>query len=168
MGSRLFPARTRLCTKTAATCEYLPGICLDVAKVIVAIFVVLLTSASCSRQKTVDREKLRSELLTSISFSSEAELFLERVRQERVTTSFAEGHVEYLSREIEREAKELEEGIPSQGIDQQFNECKRQTELLAHEVATSGSMLMDKAALAEVEKRIARIRGTLQSAKSSL
>jgi len=167
VGSRLFRL-ARQCTKPAATCEYLSGIFFDVLKAIVAIFAVLLTFASCSRQKTVDREKLRSELLTSISFSSEAELFLERVMQGRVAAKFADGHVEYLSREIEREAKELQEGIPSHDIERQFNECKRQTESLAHEVASSKSMLMDKAALAEVEKRIVKIRETLQSTKSSL
>jgi len=112
----------------------------------------------------------RRLLLTGLILFSIASLVmkLECVMQGRVAAKFADGHVEYLSREIEREAKELQEGIPSHDIERQFNECKRQTESLAHEVASSKSMLMDKAALAEVEKRIVKIRETLQSTKSSL
>ena len=137
-------------------------------KPLIAILAVLLTSTACSRQKTVDREKLRSELLSSISFASETELFFERVMQGRITARFAEAHAEYLADEIEREANELREAVPTRDIDPQFKECKRQTELLAHEVTASKTLVMDKPALAEVIQRIANIRQILQSTKSSL
>jgi hypothetical protein len=128
---------------------------------------MLLLLTSCSRQKSISIDQLRSEFVSAISFASEAETLIDYVGQSRSTRNYAKGHVEYLADAISDSVKELRDGVAPQSVTSQAQVCSTQLNSLANELNAVGQELGDTTALARSRERIAEIRKVLEKASSS-
>lgn len=128
---------------------------------------MLLLLTSCSRQKSISIDQLRSEFVSAISFASEAETLIDYVGQNRSTRNYAKGHVEYLADAISDSVKELRDGVAPQSVTSQAQVCSTQLNSLANELNVVGQELGDTTALARSRERIAEIRKVLEKASSS-
>ena len=129
---------------------------------------LLLLLAACSRQRRITADDLRSDLTSAISFAAETEIFIDFVRQGRSTDNYADGHLQYLSDELNRSASELHESTPEAAIAEKAQECRTLLDSLALQVAAVGPILGDPGALSDVRQQIAKTRAALEQAKSSL
>jgi siroheme synthase len=129
-------------------------------------FAILLSS--CSRQKIIGPDDLRSQLTAAISLAAETETFLDYLSQHRSTTSFAAGHLAYLSQTAADAAKELHQSTPTYSIEQQFTQSQRQLDALASQLAA----LQHQAALgqpsATTKGQLAELRRSLEQLKAGL
>lgn len=107
------------------------------------VCLALAALTSCSRQKPLSRDELQSKLRSAASIAAETTTFIDYVRQERTTDHYAQGHIEYLSSELHRIAKELHEALPAADVEPEFTAGRTQVDALA-------------AHLSEVRKRINR------------
>jgi uncharacterized coiled-coil DUF342 family protein len=128
----------------------------------------ILVLCSCSRHKTLTREELRSDLISAKSLVAETEMFLDYVRQNRATKYYAQGHIEYVTQEIERSRKELQESSPAQGEEDAVQELRAQLDALKAELLSIHARLDDRTALATAKEHVARIRHALDEANSSI
>ena len=132
------------------------------------LLAVLLLLASCSHQKTIDADELRSDLTAAISLASEAETFIDYVAQHRSTGNYAKGHIQYLAEEAGRTAKELREARPAAPVAQKFPEFQKQLDALSHQLSTFRMEIdREQAALASKEK-ISKVRAALEQVKAGL
>jgi len=127
-----------------------------------------LLFAACSRQKTVTREDLRSDLVSSVSFAAEAETFIDHVRDGKSTSAFAQGHVEYIAKEVGRMAQELQESVPEPRTAGASQTARTQIDRLRTELNLLAANIDDKDAIAVSKDRIETIRKSLAEAVSSL
>jgi hypothetical protein len=128
----------------------------------------ILVLSACSRHQTLTKEELRSELISAKSLAAETEMFLDYVRQNRATRNYAQGHIEYLTEEVEQSRKELQESLPAQGEEDARQKLSVQFDALEAELHTIRGRLNDQAALATAKEHVARIRQALDEANSSI
>ncbi len=128
----------------------------------------ILVMSACSRHKTLTKDELRSELISAKSLAAETEMFLDYVRQNRATRNYAQGHIEYLTEEVEQSRKELQESLPAQGEEDARQKLSVQFDALEAELHTIRGRLDDQAALATAKEHVARIRQALDEANSSI
>lgn len=128
----------------------------------------ILVLSACSRHKTLTKDELRSELTSAKSLAAETEMFLDYVRQNRATRHYAQGHIEYLTEEVEQSRKELQESLPAQGEEDARQKLSVQFDALRTELHSIRGRLDDKAALATAKEHIARIRQALDDANPSI
>ena len=128
----------------------------------------ILVLSACSRHKTVTKDDLRSELISAKSLAAETEMFLDYVRQNRATKNYAQGHIEYLTEEVEQSRKELQESLPAQGEEDARQKLSVQFDALEAELHTIRGRLDDEAALANAKEQLARIRQALDDAQTSI
>jgi hypothetical protein len=128
----------------------------------------ILVLSACSRHQTLTKEELRSELISAKSLAAETEMFLDYVRQNRATRNYAQGHIEYLTEEVEQSRKELQESLPAQGEEDARQKLSVQFDALEAELHTIRGRLDDQAALATAKEHVARIRQALDEANSSI
>ena len=128
----------------------------------------ILVLCACSRHKILTREELRSDLISAKSLVAETEMFLDYVRQNRATKYYAQGHIEYLTEEVERSREELQESSPTQGEADAVQKLSTQLEALKAELHSIRGRLDDEAALATAKEHIERIRRALDEANSSI
>lgn len=126
----------------------------------------ILVLPACSRHKTLTREELRSEIISAKSLAEETEMFLDYVRQDRATKYYAQGHIEYLTDEVEN--SELHQSSPVQGEADAFQKLSAQFDALNTELHDLRGKLEDKNALATAKERIERIQRALDAASSSI
>jgi hypothetical protein len=131
-------------------------------------FGLILLLCACSRQKTLTKEDLRSELTSAKSLAAETEMFLDYVHQGRATKHYAQGHIEYLTEEIQQSKKELQESSPAQGEEDALQKLRAQFDALNAELHNLRGRLHDEAALATAKAHIAKILQVLDEASSSL
>src|SRR5437764_9640603 len=86
----------------------------------------ILALCACSRQKTLTTDEVRSQLLSARSLAAETEMFLDYVRANRATKHYAQGHIEYLTEEMERSREELHESSPPQGEEDAVQKLRTQ------------------------------------------
>lgn len=132
------------------------------------LLTALLLLISCSRQKTISAEELRSDLTEAISVAAETEAFIDYVAQHRATTSYAKGHVEYLTQEANRTAKELRQAAPEASTENVFPQSREQVDSLVHEIATLRATIDHPQAVADSRQKISSIRTALEQAKAAL
>jgi len=132
-----------------------------------AVGLILLLCA-CSRQKTLTRKDLRSELTSAKSLAAETEMFLDYVQQRRATKHYAQGHIEYLTEEIEQSRKELQESSPAQSEEDALQKLKAQFDALNAELHTIRGKMDDPAAIATTKEQIEKILQALDEANSSI
>jgi hypothetical protein len=135
---------------------------------IVFVLGFILVLCACSRHKTLTRDDLRSELISAKSLAAETEMFLDYVRQNRATKDYAQGHIEYLTKETERSREELQESSPAQGEEDAVQKLSVQFDSLTAELHSICGRLDDQAALATATEHIARIRHALDDANPSI
>jgi hypothetical protein len=135
---------------------------------IVFVLGFILVLCACSRHKTLTRDDLRSELISAKSLAAETEMFLDYVRQNRATKDYAQGHIEYLTKETERSREELQESSPAQGEEDAVQELRAQLDALKAELLSIHARLDDRTALATAKEHVARIRHALDEANSSI
>jgi uncharacterized coiled-coil DUF342 family protein len=128
----------------------------------------ILFLCACSRHKTLTTDELRSQLISAKSLAAETDIFLDYVRQNRATKYYAHGHIEYLTKEIERSRKELQESSPAQGEEDAVQKLRAQFAALTAELHSVRGRLDDEAALATAKEHIAKIRQALDEASSSI
>jgi len=128
----------------------------------------ILVLPACSRHKTLTREELRSEIISAKSLAEETEMFLDYVRQDRATKYYAQGHIEYLTDEVENSRQELHQSSPVQGEADAFQKLSAQFDALNTELHDLRGKLEDKNALATAKERIERIQRALDAASSSI
>jgi len=128
----------------------------------------LLLLFSCYREHTIGANELRSELVSAASFAAETQTFIGYLRQQRATRAYADGHLEYLTDEVNRVASELREASPAPGTERSFQQCRTQLDSLANELGSVRRDITDLDGLAAAQDRIDRIRQSLQHASSSL
>lgn len=141
---------------------------LCVHKTLLLVCLALAALTSCSRQKPLSRDELQSKLRSAESVAAETGTFIDYVRQERATDQYAKGHVEYLSSELDRIAKELHEALPPADAEPEFTEGRTQVEALAAELSKVRGRIDHPDELAREQERIAAVRNALQQAVSSL
>jgi hypothetical protein len=127
----------------------------------------LLLLVSCSHQKTISTDKLRSEITSAASFAAEAEAFIDYALQGRTIRNFADGHMVYLADEANRSAKELHEAV-SNASHQQLLECRKQLDSLANELAAARLAIGRPDVLAGAKQRIGKLRKAFEEIKASL
>jgi hypothetical protein len=132
------------------------------------LLAALLLLASCSRQKTIDRDELRSELTAAISIASEAESFIDYVAQHRATGNYAKGHIQYLAEEAARTAKELGQGSPDASTAKHLPEGRKELDSLAHELATVHTAVEYSETLDDSRQKISNVRTALEQVKAGL
>ena len=128
----------------------------------------ILALCACSRQKTLTTDEIRSQLLSAKSLAAETEMFLDYVRENRTTKHYAQGHIEYLTEEIERSREELQESSPAQGEEDAVRKLRTQFDALRAELHSIRGKLDDEAALAAAKEHLASIRQALDEANSSI
>jgi len=128
----------------------------------------ILALCACSRQKTLTTDEIRSQLLSAKSLAAETEMFLDYVRENRATKHYAQGHIEYLTEEIERSREELQESSPAQGEEDAVRKLRTQFDALQAELHSIRGKLDDEAALAAAKEHLASIREALDEANSSI
>lgn len=132
------------------------------------LLTALLLLASCSRQKTVSADELRSDLTEAISVAAEAETFLDYVSQGRATANYAKGHIQYLAEEANRSAKELRQAAPEASTEKVFPRSREQVDSLVHEIDTLRATIDRPQAIADSRQKISSIRAALEQAKARL
>jgi Tfp pilus assembly protein PilP len=128
----------------------------------------LLVLCACSRNKSLTKDELRSELTSVKSLAAEAEMFLDYVRQNRATKFYAQGHIEYLTEEIEQSRKKLQKSSPVQGEEDAAQKLRAQFDALNAELHSIREKLDDVNALATAKEHIARIRQAVDKVNSSI
>ena|SRR5947209_7988668 len=128
----------------------------------------ILVLSACSRDTTLTRDNLRSEINSAKSLASETAMFLDYARQNRATKQYAQGHIEYLTEEIEQSRKKLQESPPAQGEEDALQKLKAQVDALNSELHSIHEKLDDQAALATAIEHIANIHQSLDNANSSI
>ena len=83
-----------------------------VHKITSLVCLALTALTSCSRQKTMSRDELQSNLRSAESLAAETSTFIDYVRQNRATDQYAKGHAEYLLSAVGRIATELHQARP--------------------------------------------------------
>jgi hypothetical protein len=127
----------------------------------------LLLLISCSHQKTMDLDEVRSYLSSAVSFASEAEMVVDYIRQNRATRQYADGHLAYLADEIERSAKELHETSTTAITEEKIEQCRAELDTLANELSAVRLQVDNPDALAANRERIDEIRLALERVSSS-
>jgi len=140
----------------------------SVALAVLALAAVFL--AGCSRDKSIDRDKARSEIRSAHSFAAESELFLELVLHGQAPQHYAEEHTGYLQKAVEKSAKELEQARPEPDAKDFVRECQMglgslDNELSGIRTAIAGN---DKNTLTAAPGRITAIRKSLENANAQL
>jgi hypothetical protein len=90
------------------------------------------------------------------------------VRQQRATDQYASGHIEYLSSELNRTAKELHQALPTPGAGPQFADGVKHVDALAAELSKIQSRIESPDELAREQDQVAAINKRLQQVISSL
>jgi len=139
-----------------------------VHKTTLLVCLALAALASCSHDRPLSRDELQSKLISAESLASETNTFLQFVRQGRATDPYSNGHIEYLSLEIGRIAKELHEAHPPADAEPQYRKGLSQVDALAAELNQLRGRIQRRDELAHDQEQIAGIRDTLQQAVSSL
>jgi hypothetical protein len=155
---------TELTSKHLSTLWHL--CCVQKATLLVCLSLVSLTS--CSHEMPISHDELQSKLRLAASLAAETTLFIDYVRQQRATDQYAKGHIQYLSSEVDRLAKELHHALPTPGTEPQFADRVRQVDGLAAELSELRSRIDDPDELAREQNRFAVINQELQQAISSL
>lgn len=129
---------------------------------------LIFALCSCSGRQKMTVDELRSELISAISFSAETEVFLAYARQRRTTKSFAQGHIEYLSKELERSANKLHTSVPQPGEENAQQRISTLLDALNTELQDLRGRIDQDAELSSAEEHVRRIRLALEQANSSL
>jgi hypothetical protein len=135
---------------------------------ITALVPLLAVFASCSRNKTINRDDARSEVKSAISLVSESALFVDYVRQGRSTRHYADGHAAYLDDAVRQSLDELKQAEPTPVTATAVRECRTQLELLDRELSGIPARFGHDEALAAAKERMAGMRTSLEKADSSL
>jgi hypothetical protein len=128
----------------------------------------LLFSASCARQRTIDRDELRSDLTAGISLASETILYLQYAMEGRTSQSFSKGHLHYLAEEADRTKKELEQSVSSPEQAPKLQQTRLQFEALAQELTNISQKSSDPNALTSSMHRMNEIGKAMEKIKGSL
>jgi hypothetical protein len=107
----------------------------SVHKTISVVCLALSSLASCSRHEPLSRDELQSKLRSAESVAAEVGTFINYVRQNRATDQYAKGHIEYLSSDLVRTAKELREAFPPTDAERQLTDGRKQVEALGAELS---------------------------------
>lgn len=145
---------------------YLHPCCVHKTTSVACLALAALTS--CPHQKPISRDELQSKLRSAASVAAEASTFLTYVRQQRATDQYASGHIQYLSSELDRTAKELHQALPTQGAGPQFAEGVNDVDALAAELSKLQSRIENPDELAPEQDQVAAIDKRLQQVISSL
>jgi hypothetical protein len=136
--------------------------------IILGLLLAAAALTSCSREKTLDPDELRSEIRSAHSFAAESEMFVDYIRQGHATHLYAKGHASYLEDAVKQLEKELDGAVPQPGIENVVAECRSDIHLLCHELSGIPGAAGDNYALAAARKRIENIQKSLKKAYSSL
>jgi hypothetical protein len=126
------------------------------------------TLASCSRNKTVGRDEVRSQIRSANSFVAESEMFIDYIRQGHATHHYVKAHAAYLEDAVKQSEKELEQGNPETGTGNVIHECVTDMDLLRRELSGIAALSGDNDGLAAAKTRMESIRKSLQKAYSSI
>jgi hypothetical protein len=129
---------------------------------------VLLLLISCSYQKTMDLDEVRSYLISAVSFASEAEMLIDYIRQNRATRQYADGHLAYLADEVERSSKDLHATLTTVSTTEKIEQCRAELDTLANELSAVRLHIDDPGALAVIREHVDEVRLALERANSSL
>jgi hypothetical protein len=94
-------------------------------------------------------------------------MFIDFVRQGRATDQYAKGHMEYLSAEIARNAKDFHNALPPSDDEPEFKQARIQVDALGAEISNIREHIAHLDELASDQDRVAAIRSALQHAASS-
>ncbi len=139
-----------------------------VHKITSLVCLALTALTSCSRQKTMSRDELQSNLRSAESLAAETSTFIDYVRQNRATDQYAKGHAEYLLSAVGRIATELHQARPPADGAPEFAQGRTQVDALAAELSILRMRIGHSDELAREQHGIAAIRNALQVAVSSL
>jgi hypothetical protein len=130
--------------------------------------ILTATLASCSHNKTVGPDELRSQIRSANSFVAESELFIDYIRQGHAPHHYIEGHAAYLEHAVKQFEKELEQGNPEVGTGTVIHECITDMDLLRRELSSIAALSVNNHGLAAAKTRMERIRKSLQKTYSCI
>ena len=128
----------------------------------------ILLLAACSRQRTVTRDELRSDMVSAASLAAEAETFVEDVRAGRSTRAFAHGHADYLAEEVGRMAGELDRATAAAWDAGRLDVCRSRIGQLHAELNLVRAAIAGDTALAAEKERLRKIRISIEETKAHL
>lgn len=135
---------------------------------LLAILLIAVTMTSCSRQKTVTSEELRSTLKQAASLASESEAFIDYVLQKRATENYARGHLQFLVDEAKRTAKESYGTAADESTQRILSECQSQLDRLVESLQYANEQSENPDKLQIAKQRVANARKALEKAEGSL
>jgi hypothetical protein len=133
-----------------------------------AAIVLILSLASCSSQKTISPQDLRSKLTMATSLAAESEAFLDVVAQGRSTATFAIGHAQYLSAAARRLVHELDKPAADANLEHVRQDCRDELSQLARALKSEDFAATQAEESRDTHRRIAAIHSRLERLKASL
>jgi hypothetical protein len=127
---------------------------------------VLLTS--CTTQRKIDRDELKSDLASGVSLASEARLYLLYSAERGSLGSFSEGHLQYLAREANSTKKELEQDVAGSEDSQVLDASRAQFEALSRQLDLIASRSSDANARIHSMRQLTEIGRAMEEAKRAL
>jgi len=125
--------------------------------------------SGCSyHPKTASRDELHSQITSAESFAAEGEMFVDYMRQGRATRHFADGHLEFLIRELADSATKLRNVAPAPGGEEALRTLRVQLAALAEELQNVRKMPDNQPALAQAKAHLQQIQRVLEQTNSSL
>ena len=118
----------------------------------------------CSRPKSIDRERARSEIRSVRSFAAEAELSIDFILQGRATRHYAEAHLAYLEEEVEQSAKALENVVAGADAADTVSTCRIELDQIVQELSGIRNANGNRDRLISAKSKIQQIRESLEKA----
>ena len=139
-----------------------------VKSTLVLVGVSVLTLAGCSHSRqTVGRDELRSQITSAKSLAAEGAMFVDYMRQGRATRHYADGHLEFLIRELADSTTKLRDVAPVQGGDDALRTLRVQVNALEGELQNVRRMPDNQPTLAQAKVHLEQIQRVLDQANDS-
>ena len=140
---------------------------LDAIKALLAILTALFIT-SCTQQKTISPEELRSAVTQAISLASESDMLIDSVLQKRVTRSYARGHIEYLLDAVARTRQDLNASSPELSNKEHLCKSRQQLDLLVKVLTEAQSELDNAESLQAAKRPLTRVEEVLRNIRGAL
>lgn len=127
-----------------------------------------LTLLLACGSKVASREDVRSGLVDSISLASESATFVKYIGDRHSTCNFASGHLQYLSKQVNRKTQDLSKLNASPDLANALNVDRVQLGLLRTQLENASQNIQRPDVLAASEQQIRKIQRALVQANSSL
>jgi len=133
----------------------------------VGLIAILSCLVGCA-PRSINPSELSSDLRSLSSYAAEAELFIEYLDAGKATKEFAQGHICYLIKAVQKTSKEIETVRAPASLEFRLAGCRQQHVFLSAQLTRLAQNLGDRPTLADVKSSIKRIREASDQARVGL